>query len=95
MRKLKASEKFRQTLKKDWLDKTAHRRSQAPFSSKVELKLNSSDDLDLYYSFGKIDIYYDAVYDQEKGWIFDRRAEDIYDYGLDDKIPYEDILIKG
>ena len=93
--KLKASVKFRQKLKWDWLDKTAHRRSQAPFSSKVELKLNSSDDLDLYYCFGRIDIYYDAVYDQEKGWIFDCHAEDTYDYGLDREIPNEDIFNKG
>ncbi len=93
--KLKASDKFRQQLKWDWLDKTAHRRSQASFSSKVELRLNSDDNLDLYYSFGKIDIYYSAVYDSIKGWIFDCSAEDTYDYDLDRKIPYEDIFTKG
>lgn len=93
--KLKASDKFRQKLKWDWLDKTAHRRSQAPFSSKIGLALDSGDDLDLDYSFGRIDIYYDAVCDPSKGWIFDCHAKDTYDYGLDDKIPYEDIFKKG
>lgn len=93
--KLKGLSKFRQEIEQQWQNKTDYGRNQAPFSGTVELQLNSSDDLDLYYSFGKIDIAYNAVYDQTEGWIFDCYAKDTYDFGLDEDIPYQDIFDKG
>ncbi len=93
--KFKNLDKFRKGIKEDLLIKTSHHRSQASFSGKVPLILSGSDDLDLYYSFGKIDIYYDASYKQEMGWVFQCHAKDTYDFGFDKEIPYKEVFSKG
>lgn len=62
----------------------------------ISLKLAGGNDLDLYYSFGKLDIYYHAFYDKEMGWIFECHAQDTYDFGLDRNItPFSVLLCDG
>lgn len=96
VQKIKNLNLFREEIKWDWLDKTSHRRSYASFSSMISLKLAEGNDLDLYYSFGKLDIYYHAFYDKEMGWIFECHAQDTYDFGLDRNItPFSVLLCDG
>lgn len=87
--------KFQSRVKAELFTHPLYSRIYAPFSGKIKLILQGSDDLDLYYSFGKIDINYDAFYDREKGWVFKCKGEDFYDFGFDTTIPYQEIFTKG
>ena len=87
-------EKFRSGIAAALSNHSSRNSTCEPFFGTISLDIRSENN-DLYFSLGNIDIQYRADFDLIKGWVFTCHAKDKYNFDSYREIPYEEIFTVG